>query len=122
MNISIKTTGIELTPALSDYATEKIRSLERFLLSFDQSAVIVEIEIGKTTKHHKLGDVFRAEVNLSYPGNNLRAETEQEDLYAAIDIVKDNLAEEIHEKNRKKNSLFRRGGRILKRILRFGRE
>jgi ribosomal subunit interface protein len=120
MNISIKATGIELTEALASYAREKIGSLERFLAG-DREAAMAEIEIGKTTRHHKLGEYFRAEINLSYPGHNLRAETEQEDMYAAIDIAKDNLAEEIREAGKKRSTLVKRGGRLLKKFLRFGR-
>jgi len=122
MNINIKATGIELTGALHDYVIDKVGSLERFL-AFDKDAIIATVEIGKTTNHHKLGDFFRAEINLSFPGQSLRAETTESDLYAAIDIAKDNLAEEIKSVNKKKNTLVKRGGRLLKSILRgFKRE
>ena len=120
MNISIKATGIELTDALRDYVNEKVGSLEKFL-SFDESAVMAAVEIGKTSNHHKLGDFFRAEINLNIPGGSLRTEAEESDLYAGIDVAKDKMAQEIREMNRRKNTLVKRGGRLLKRILRFGR-
>jgi len=121
MNISIKATGIELTDALRDYVNDKVGMLERFM-SCDREAVMAVVEIGKTTNHHKLGDFFRAEINMNMPGNNLRTETEESDLYAAIDIAKDHMAEELKTKNKKKTTLLKRGGRVLKKLLRFGRE
>lgn len=120
MNITIKATGIELTPALRDYVNDKVGALERFI-SCDKDAIMVAVEIGKTTNHHKLGDFFRAEANLNYPGNSLRAETEEEDLYAAIDIMKDNLAEEIKNVTKRKTTLLKRGGRLIKRLFRTDR-
>lgn len=122
MNINIKATGIELTPSLHDYVLDKVGSLERFL-SYDKETIKATVEIGKTTKHHKLGDFFRAEINLNFPGQSLRVEAEESDLYAAIDVAKDNLAEGIKTLNKKKNTLVKRGGRLLKSILRgFRRE
>lgn len=122
MNINIKATGIELTPALHDYVFDKVNSLERFL-PYDKNTIMASVEIGKTTNHHKLGDFFRSEINLSFSGQSLRVEAEESDLYVAIDIAKNNLSESIKAVNKKKNTLFKRGGRILKGILRgFRRE
>jgi ribosomal subunit interface protein len=53
------------------------------------------IEIGKTTKHHKNGKIFYAEINLELPHRLLRATVEAEDLYEAIDRVKEELEREI---------------------------
>lgn len=117
MNINIKATSIELTPALHDYVKEKVSVLERFL-SCDKDAIMAAVEIGKTTNHHKLGDFFRAEINLNYPGNTLRVETEESDLYAAIDIAKDGMAEKIRNTIKKKNTLIKRGGRMIKNLFR----
>lgn len=122
MNITIKATGIEMTPAIHDYVVEKVSSLERFL-SCDKNAIIANVEIGKTTHHHKMGDFFRAEINLDCPGMSLRTEATEEDLYAAIDVAKDVMVEEIKTVNKKKVTLIKRGGRLLKSIIRgFRRE
>ena len=117
MNINIKATGIELTPAIHDYVIEKVGSLERFI-SCDREAIMATVEIGKTTNHHKLGDFFRTEINLNFPGQNLRIESEESDLYAAIDVAKDDMTETIKTVNKKRNTLLKRGGRMLKSILR----
>ena len=88
MNIQIKNTNLELTQAISDYLYKKLSDLENLVSHHDKDA-LCRVEIGKTTKHHKSGDVFRAEINLRMKGENVYVVSEREDLYAAIDEVKD---------------------------------
>lgn len=95
MIITIKATNIELTPAIRDYAEEKINSLNKYLNHFDPESVTAKVEVGKTTKHHQKGLIFRAEVNLTVPRNFFRAEEETADLYASIDAVHDELKRQI---------------------------
>ncbi|MFA5000720.1 MAG: ribosome-associated translation inhibitor RaiA [Candidatus Paceibacterota bacterium] len=114
MRTNIKATGIELTPALTDYVNEKLGMLDRLLVNCGD--VLAEVEIGKETNHHKTGNWFFAETNLNCDGKLLRNVTEKNDLYAAIDVMKDALAEEIRSYEKRKQSLFRRGARNIKRI------
>lgn len=94
MEIRIKTTNFPLRPAVEDYIHKKIGGLEKFLEFMDVGAE-VWVEIGKTTKHHLKGDVYRAEVNLKFANKGLRAEAETGDIYAAIDMAKDALQQQI---------------------------
>lgn len=121
INSNIKATNIELTDAIRTYAMEKLSDVEKLLDPHDTS-VYAQIEVGKTTQHHKQGEVFRAEINLSLAGGSLRAESEQEDLYAALDEVKDELKREVRKFRGKKETLARRGARTLKRLLRRNAE
>ncbi|MFA5022683.1 MAG: ribosome-associated translation inhibitor RaiA [Candidatus Paceibacterota bacterium] len=114
MRINLKATGIELTPALSDYVNDKIAMLDKLLVNCGD--VLASVEIGKETNHHKSGNWFFAEINLTCPGKTLRHVAEEADLYAAIDKVKDGMAEEIRTFEKKKKSLFRRGARAFKGI------
>lgn len=92
MKIDIKGTNMELTEAIKDYVNEKIGSLEKF---FD-NIVEARVEVGKTSNHHQKGDIFRAEVNLDVPEKYvLRAEATREDLYMAINQVKDELQRQV---------------------------
>lgn len=95
MQISIKATGIELTQAIGNYVNEKIGGLEKYLKRLDQGAVEARVEVGKTTRHHNKGDIFRAEINLTLPGGVLRAEEENSDLYASIDLMHDEIKRQI---------------------------
>lgn len=114
MRTTLKGTGIELTPALTNYVNEKIGMLDKLLINCGD--VLASVEIGKETKHHKTGNWFFAEINLSCPGKTLRHVVEEADLYAAIDKAKDGMAEEVRTYEKRKKSLFRRGARAFKRI------
>lgn len=103
MSIIIKTKKIELTADLQEFIEEKIGGLKRFTKilqkkdSFkkgnDSRDFFVEIE--RTTKHHKKGDIFRAEARVHLPGKTLVAISETDDLKRAIVEVKDELQQEI---------------------------
>lgn len=121
MNLNIKTTNISLTPAISEYLEKKLRSLDKFI-DIDRDNVYIQAEVGKTTNHHKSGDVFKAEINLRIGGNNYRAVSEKDDLYAAIDEVKDELSRAVKSGKDKRISLFRKGALRVKNLLRFGKE
>ena len=116
MRINIKATNTSLTPAISDYVNKKIGALEKFIENNDAARCDVEIEV--TNKHHNAGqDLFRAEVNLHAGDLHLRAEASHADLYAAIDIVKDEITREVVSKKKKRLHAFRRGGQKIKNIL-----
>ena len=95
----IQATNIELTDALRAFATEKVMSLERFAKRFDPCDVAVEL--GKTSDHHQKGDVFFAEVTMSIPGDTVRARVEKDDLYAAIDELKDDVKAQLIDRKEK---------------------
>jgi putative sigma-54 modulation protein len=118
MNISVKATNMELTPAISQYVDEKVNGLERFIITADPASVRAAVEIGKANRHHHTGDhVFRAEINLYVDGKSFRAVSEQSTLYAAIDDVKDEIAREINSYKGKQRTLFRRGGAAVKNLI-----
>jgi len=120
MNKNLKVIGLENTPALSAYLNDKLSYLEK--LFKDEDEVLAEVELAKTTNHHKAGDFFRSEINVSYDGKVFRRVEEEADLYAAIDMMKDGVEEDIKDYQKKKNRLLRRGGRAIKNLLRgFGR-
>ncbi|MBI4919991.1 ribosome-associated translation inhibitor RaiA [Candidatus Azambacteria bacterium] len=114
MKIDLKTKNFEITPGILDYLQEKLDSLDRFLPK-DES-IFADVELAKTTRHHRKGDIFKAEVNLTMPGRLIRANVEEQDLHAAIDLVKDELKREINTKKEKNISLYRRGARLFRRI------
>jgi len=112
----IKGTNIELTAAISDYAAKKVSQLEKFIAPDDTSASI-DVEVGKTTAHHQAGEVFRAEFNLFVGGKQYNAASEKEDLYAALDDVKDEIARELSKTKNRTRDLARQGGATIKRMM-----
>lgn len=117
MIINIKATNTELTPAISSYVEEKVNGLDKFIVAKDPESVLANVEIGLSTKHHQSGKVFRSEINLHIGGKYIRAVSEQEDLYAAIDDMRDQIIREIKSFKEKKRDLARKGGSIIKDIL-----
>jgi ribosomal subunit interface protein len=119
ININIKATGIELTPALKTYVQEKMKSLGKFIDA--RAAVQADVEIGQTTHHHHSGQIFRCEINLTLNGDLLRVDRQEGDLYAAIDVAKDELLDQVRSHKDKKTKTERRGARMFKGFLqKFG--
>lgn len=113
MTITIKATNIELTPALRDYAEKRLAGLEKY-----GPLNLVEVELGKTTNHHRSGEIFRAEVMVTTAlGKIHRADTERTDLYEAIDVLRDESMRVLRSAKGRDTSLFRRGAQKIKRIL-----
>jgi len=108
---------MSLTSAIRLYAEEKIGSISKFLDSEGDTAII-DVELAKTSSHHQKGNIFRAEVNLKIDGKLLRAEAIDSNLYNAIDSVRDEIIREIKNLKGKNESLFRKGGRFIKSLLR----
>jgi ribosomal subunit interface protein len=117
MKHNIKTTNIFLTPAITDYVDKRLLHLDKFISPEDRETVMCYADIGKTTKHHKSGDVFKAEFTIHIGGKTLRAVSEKDDLYAAIDAVNDEMANEIKSFKNKRMSLIKRGRAKIKSIL-----
>jgi len=120
MKINVKTTGIELTPAISSYVDEKVEQISKFLDSNDET-LLCNVEIGMSTKHHQSGDIFRAELNIRTESRTIRAVSEKEDLYIAINDAKEEIIREISSRTKKDRGLFRRGAKKIKNMVRgFG--
>ena len=118
MNINIKTTNIELTPAISDYINKKVSSLEKFVGSVKEDAEVQAwVEVGMTTKHHEQGNIFRTEIQIRLPHSSVRSEAEGEDLYASIDKVRDEIQRELKKVHGKQITKFREGARKIKNTI-----
>lgn len=115
MKIKIKTTNFSLIPSIQAYVEEKLNSLDKFL-PYDES-ISADVELAKTTSHHRKGDIFRAEVNLIIPGKFIRTTAEEWDLRVAIDKAKDDLQRKIKGGKEKNLSLYKKSARLFKKIL-----
>ncbi len=116
MQINIKGTGMELTGAVKDYIEKRLASIEKYVKNENGEAV-AEVEVGKMTEHHKKGEWFKAEVNLRANGELIRAVSNESDLYAAIDDAKDQLERQLTGTKDKKLTLYKRGARSVKKML-----
>lgn len=116
MKINEKGKNMPITGEIKSYLFKKLAHIEKFLDPADES-VLCEVELGKESNHHKNGDVFRTEINLHMAGKNLRAVSEMDELFASIDIAKDEIIREIQSNKDKKISLIKRGGAKIKNLI-----
>ncbi|MBI5134159.1 MAG: ribosome-associated translation inhibitor RaiA [Candidatus Taylorbacteria bacterium] len=113
---TLKGTSIELTPAIEAAVEKAVKALDKYVDPTDTSA-LADIEVGKSTNHHRSGEIFRAEINFHSRIGSLRSEAEKEDLYAAIIAAKDEIVEALRSKKAKKIDFVRRSGLKLKNML-----
>lgn len=91
MNLNLSGHHIDISPALREYVTSKIKRVERRLDGLIGANVVLTVE--KAT--HK------AEATVHASGVDLHAESEQPDMYAAIDELIDKLDEQARRHNGK---------------------
>lgn len=126
MRITIKGRNLELTEDIKQYINDKIGGLEKFSALGESiseeggdlhSTAIADVEVGIATRHHKAGKIYTARITLAVPKNVMRAESESEDIYQAIDEVKTRLEEDINNRyNKKSISKKHRAALIWKKI------
>jgi len=116
--ITTKSKNFEITAGLEEKLEKRFSTLAR-LLPKGNTDVLCEVELEKITEHHQAGKIYRAEVNLSFGGQLLRAEAVEESMDEAIDRVKSELKRELEKTHSRTESLVRRGARRAKAFLRL---
>lgn len=95
MKINIKKT-LDVTPSLETFIEDKLMPLAKFVKHFDETGEAeIWLQISRTSRHHRKGNVFKAVADLRLPGKILRGEAEAEDIRTAIDLVRGELRKEI---------------------------
>jgi len=90
MKVTIKATNIDLTPELKRVIEEKIATLDKFIPHIN-TPVEAFVEVAIETRHHKKGKIYYAEANIKVPREIIRSEAREENIYKAINTVKDEL-------------------------------
>lgn len=116
--INFKFTNAEVDETLQDVAENKLSTLEKFI---GDRPTVCDVEFERVTNHHQQGFIFRVEVNLEFGGKLFRAEATEESFEKAIDQVREDLHQELHTRQGKRETMFKRGARRMKEIIRFGR-
>lgn len=114
MNIKTTFTNIDASPAVEEYVFKKMSSLSKFI---DHDEVLCEVELGRTTNHHRAGDIYKAEINITYKGKQFYVVADKDDLYAAIDEMRDEIERVIVSYKKKSNTLIRRGASKIKNLV-----
>ncbi len=103
--------GMDLTPAIRQYVEEKFKLLEKYTDIITQ----IDIDLGKTTNHHQKGDIFTCAAIVQITGDVLKIEKTEEDLYKAVDKVKDHYREVLvnlkeRERSDDRKNIVEKGG------------
>ena len=119
MRINLQGKNMELTPAIEDYVIKRVTNLEKLLSKMEESGgeAVVSVDLSKNTNHHKSGAVFHADCLINIKGEEFYGSADEEDLYSAIDVVKESLYMEINKNKDRKRTLFRRGAASVKKML-----
>lgn len=125
MRLTITARHIQLTETLEVYAEKKIvRHLERLMKhNGDPESSVVAVEIAKETRHHRKGEIWRAAATMTMPQEKrpIHAEARADDLYAAIDLLSEEMERELKTEKGRLRSLMLRGARAVKRVFRFAK-
>lgn len=97
MKIDIHGAKLDLTPSIKKFIEDKIKTLEKLISRFEKEGEqIIFIEIARTSRHHRHGDVFYAEATIELPGKRVvRAEAFDSDARVAINSLKGILKNEL---------------------------
>ena len=85
MQINITGHGVQVTPALRNYANEKLERLTKRGDKITSINVILDVE--------KIHQIAKATIYLA--GTEIHASSKSEDLYSAIDLLVDKLNQQI---------------------------
>ena len=120
MNITIKATKYQLSPATEALLEEKLAAPLR-LLGEKAEEALLEIEIEDAPAEGRSSTPTRLVARLIVGGNVFHAEAVKPTPESAADRVRSELEAEIRRSRGRARQLWKRGESAIKDILRFGR-
>jgi putative sigma-54 modulation protein len=119
MQINLQGKNLEVTEAIEDYVLKRVTNLEKLLSGIEkrQGEIIANFEVAKNTNHHKGERVFHADCLIRVDGREYYSSVDADDLYAAIDEVKQTLFNDIGKSKDRRQTLFKRGAASVKKMM-----
>ena len=102
MNLNISGHHLEVTPAIRGYVQEKLERVKRHFDHVIDAHVILSVD--------KLRQ--KAEVTLRLRGKDIHCACEEQDLYAAIDLLVDKLDRQVQKYKGKQGDARQRADKI----------
>lgn len=118
MQIHFKGTNYDVSPEVQAFALKKLNALTKFAGKEEHAEAQAYLELGKESEAHQNGRIWRAEINFDKEGERFRAVATEESLEDAIDKIIAELSRELRSAKHKKESLSKRGGAVIKSMLR----
>ncbi len=91
MTITITQRGMDITPAIRQYVEEKMETAQKYFGSIRH----IDVVVGMANAHQHKGKNFFCKADVQVGGDVMQVEKEADDLYKAIDKVKDHLRVEL---------------------------
>ncbi len=120
MNITIKATKYALSPETESLIEEKIAAPLR-LLGDKADGALLEIDVEHAPPEGRSSEPCRIVARLIVDGKVFHAEAVKPTPESAADSVRDELEAEIRHTKGRAHTLWKRGHRAIKEILRFGK-
>ena len=119
MQINLQGKNVELTEAVKDYVSKRVTNLGKLLSRIEDGGgkVMVNMDLSRSTQHHKSGEIFHADCLVKIDGKEFYGSADEEDLYQAIDTLKDSLYNEINKNKDRSQTLFKRGATSIKKMM-----
>ena len=120
MDVRIKATDYQLTPETERYLMERLEALKKFV-GGEPELARYEVEIGRDAGRPRHGkNIWFAEIRVVSPGEEpAYARNNSESVNGAIDDVKEEVERQLRKRKRFHLHAIRRGGVMLKRLLRL---
>ena len=118
MKVEIYTKDIELTQEIEDYIQKKVDSFDKILGKSSEERKC-DFRIGKNSNAHNKGQIYFAEARVETPRKAYGADAKGESLNEVIDKLKDEILKKIRRNKDKKESIIKKGGRKIKKLLRL---
>ncbi len=117
MQIQFKGSNYELPAQVSRLARRKVEGLQKYC-GKDGEYARAYVDLGKESDAHVNGKIWRADINFDVDGNRFYAKAVEESIEKAIDKAVNELATELKTARKRELSLTRKGGGMIKSLIR----
>jgi len=116
----MKATDIEVSVSAEEYIAKKMANLDKVAGHFE-GVSRAEVEVARTSRHHRTGDVFRVAITVHVKKNNMRAEATGKTIFEGMDKAQEDMRTELERLKEKSVDSVKIGGRAIKNMMQGGR-
>ena len=106
MKIIISGKHLKITDAIKNYTEEKINKISKYTDAITEVDVVLSVEDTKSS-----GQIHKADGLVYASGTKIKVETENTDLYAAIDELEEKLERQVRKYKEKQKDHNKKGTR-----------
>ena len=104
MKIIISGKHLKITDAIKNYTEEKINKIPKYTDAITEVDIVLSVEDTKSS-----GQIHKADGLVYASGTKIKVETENTDLYAAIDKLEEKLERQVRKYKEKQKDFNKKG-------------